>query len=65
MIEKQFTSINEERGTELVAERIVLDMDAHERYVVSPNFTIEFLRVTHSIPDCSTLVIDTPVGKSC
>lgn len=63
MIEKQFNSINEERGLDLVAERIVLDMDKHERYMISPNFTIEFLRITHSIPDCSTLVIDTPVGR--
>ena len=63
MIEKQFASINEERGTDLVPEVIVLNMDNHERNVVSPNFTIEFLRVTHSIPDCSTLIIDTPVGR--
>ena len=63
MIEKQFTSINEERGTELIPERVVLAMDNHERHVISPNFTIEFLRITHSIPDCSALVIDTPVGR--
>lgn len=63
MIQKQFASINEERGTDVEPDCTVLDMDAHDRYVVSPNFTIEFLRVTHSIPDCSTLVIDTPVGR--
>lgn len=63
MIEKQFDSINEERGTELKPECVVLAMDNHERHVISPNFTIEFLRITHSIPDCSTLVIDTPAGR--
>lgn len=63
MVEKQFMSINEERGTDLQPERIVLNMDDHERYVLTPNFTIEFLRITHSIPDCSTLVIDTPIGR--
>lgn len=63
MIEKQFASINEERGTELEPDLVVLAMDNHERHVISPNFTIEFLRITHSIPDCSTLVIDTPVGR--
>lgn len=63
MIEKQFDNINEERGTDLVADRVVLNMDAHERHVISPNFTIEFARITHSIPDCSALIIDTPIGR--
>jgi ribonuclease J len=63
MIAKQFENINEERGLDLQPERVVLNMDNHERHVISPAFTIEFLRITHSIPDCSTLVIDTPVGR--
>ncbi|MCA9309440.1 ribonuclease J [Candidatus Saccharibacteria bacterium] len=63
MIEKQFENINQERGTELEPEIIVLNMDDHERHVISPHFTIEFVRITHSIPDCSTLVIETPVGR--
>ncbi|MBP9738069.1 ribonuclease J [Candidatus Saccharibacteria bacterium] len=63
MIEKQFENINQERGTELNPDVIILNMDNHERHVISPSFTIEFLRITHSIPDCSTLVIDTPVGR--
>src|SRR6202521_3009314 len=32
-----------------------------ERVEVGP-FTIEFIRVTHSIPDCVALAIQTPVG---
>lgn len=63
MIEKQFENINQERGLELEPEIIVLAMDNHERHVISPHFTIEFLRITHSIPDSSSLVIDTPVGR--
>jgi len=63
MILKQFVNINEERGTELEPEVVVLAMDNHERHVVSPNFTIEFARITHSIPDCSALIIDTPAGR--
>lgn len=63
MIEKQFENVNEERGTELNPDIIVLNMDEHERFVISPSFTIEFLRVTHSIPDCSCLIIETPVGR--
>lgn len=63
MVKKQFDNINEERGLDLNPDLVVLNMDAHERHVISPNFTIEFLRITHSIPDCSSLVIDTPVGR--
>ncbi len=33
----------------------------HDRITVGP-FTIEFIRVTHSIPDCVALAIHTPVG---
>ncbi len=63
MVEKQFANVNEERGSEVVAETVILNMDNHERHVISSAFTIEFLRITHSIPDCSSLIIDTPVGR--
>lgn len=63
MIEKQFENVNQDRGTEIEAEIIPLAMDNHERNVITPNFTIEFLRITHSIPDASALIIDTPVGR--
>jgi ribonuclease J len=42
-------------GTQLVTVR------PRERVTVGP-FTIEFIRVTHSIPDCVALAIHTPVG---
>ena len=42
-------------GTRLVTVR------PRDRVTVGP-FTIEFIRVTHSIPDCVALAIHTPVG---
>jgi ribonuclease J len=33
----------------------------HDRVTIGP-FTVEFLRVTHSMPDCVALAIHTPVG---
>jgi ribonuclease J len=42
-------------GTQLVAVR------PRERVTVGP-FVIEFIRVTHSVPDCVALAIHTPVG---
>ncbi len=44
------------------------DVDLHEitpddRIKVSRNFTVDFFRMTHSIPDNSGLIIHTPIGR--
>lgn len=44
------------------------DVDLHEistdaRVKISPSFTVDFFRMTHSIPDNSGLVIHTPIGR--
>ena len=44
------------------------DVDLHEitpddRIKISRNFTVDFFRMTHSIPDNSGLVIHTPIGR--
>jgi ribonuclease J len=43
------------------AKRRLVRVRPRERVQVGP-FTIEFLRVTHSIPDCVALAIETPHG---
>lgn len=40
----------------------VLDPEAHERAQVGDNFSIELVRVNHSIPDATAVVIRTPLG---
>lgn len=40
----------------------VMDPDKHERVQLGA-FTVELVRVTHSIPDACAVVIDTPVGR--
>lgn len=40
----------------------ILDPEAHERAQVSDNFSIELVRVNHSIPDATAVVIRTPIG---
>jgi ribonuclease J len=55
MVEKQFE-------TEFELEKIVLNSDNHDRIKVGC-FMVESIRVTHSIPDCSMIVLDTPVGR--
>jgi len=41
--------------------RTLVPVRPPERVTVGP-FTIEFIRVTHSMPDCAALAIHTPVG---
>ncbi|MEI6850408.1 MAG: ribonuclease J [Candidatus Saccharibacteria bacterium] len=36
--------------------------DTHERVQIGDNFSIEFIRVPHSTPDCAAIVIRTPLG---
>ena len=48
----------EEHG---ISGRQLLPVRPRERVAIGP-FTIEFIRVTHSIPDCVALAIHTPVG---
>jgi ribonuclease J len=40
----------------------ILDPESHERVQVSDNFSIELVRVNHSIPDATAVVIRTPLG---
>ena len=41
----------------------VLDPESHERAQLGDNFSVELVRVNHSIPDASAVVIRTPVGN--
>lgn len=40
----------------------VLDPEAHERAQLGDSFSIELVRVNHSIPDATAIVVRTPVG---
>ncbi len=41
---------------------IIANIDNHERLKIG-DFFVEFIRVTHSIPDPAAICIDTPVGR--
>jgi len=40
----------------------VLDPEAHEQVQLGDNFSVELVRVNHSIPDATAVVIRTPLG---
>ncbi len=61
VVEKTFEDLP--AGTETFTPKLmVMNMDGHERLKVGV-FTIELIRITHSIPEASSVCIDTPVGR--
>jgi len=44
------------------ADYVPMEMDNHEKLKVGP-FFIELIRITHSIPECGAVNIETPVGR--
>lgn len=62
IVEKTFADEAEETGRDFKPELVIANADAHERLKIG-SFYIEFIRVTHSLPDATAICIDTPVGR--
>lgn len=62
IVERTFDDEQATTGQTYKPETIVMNMDAHERLKLG-SFMVEFLRITHSIPEASSVCIDTPVGR--
>jgi ribonuclease J len=62
VIEKSFNDEATETGDDFKPELVIANTDNHERLKVG-NFFIEFIRVTHSLPDAAAVCIETPVGR--
>jgi len=52
----------EEATTDYVPEYNIMDPEAHEQVFLGDNFSIELVRVNHSIPDATAVVVRTPEG---
>jgi len=52
----------EEATSGFEPEYIEMDPETHEQVVLSDNFSIELVRVNHSIPDATAVVVRTPLG---
>jgi len=62
MVTTQFEKLRERDSSIDSPDCRVLDMDTHEKVQLGI-FTVELIRVTHSIPESSAIVIDTPAGR--
>jgi ribonuclease J len=52
----------EESPDQYEPEYIEMNPENHDRQTLSDNFSVEMVRVNHSIPDSAALIIRTPVG---
>jgi ribonuclease J len=62
VVEKTFDDAAAETGLEYKPDLKVMNMDGHERLKLGV-FTLELVRITHSVPESSCIVLDTPVGR--
>lgn len=61
MVEKQLEGSDLDIG-DFKPESVAMNIDNNERLKIGP-FFVELLRVTHSIPDCTGVIVDTPLGR--
>ncbi|MDQ3158645.1 MAG: ribonuclease J [bacterium] len=61
IIEKSFADVPQ--GTEMFKPQLeTVNLDNHDKLKIGA-FDIEFIRITHSIPEAGSIAIGTPVGK--
>lgn len=62
VVEKTFEDSYAETGLEFKPILNVMNMDNHERIKLG-EFFIELVRITHSVPESSCIVVESPVGS--
>lgn len=62
VVEKTFEDLSAETGEMYTPQTVVMNMDNHERLKLG-NFTVELVRITHSVPESSCIIVDTPAGR--
>jgi len=62
IVEKAFEDLLADTGQNFKPEVITAQLDTHEKFKIG-SFSVEFVRVTHALPDAAALCIDTPVGR--
>ena len=62
VVEKTFEDATAESGLEFIPKTVIMNMDNHERLKLGV-FTVELVRITHSVPESTCIIVDTPVGR--
>jgi len=62
VVQKSFEDVDAELSEDFTLQMVPMNMDNHERLKIGP-FMIELVRITHSVPEASCVVVDTPVGR--
>ncbi|HUC90295.1 MAG TPA: ribonuclease J [Patescibacteria group bacterium] len=62
MIERQFENFGLPMPDGFELQTVVVNEETHERLKVGP-FFVELVRITHSIPGSTCIILDTPVGR--
>lgn len=62
MVEKHFQNFGQQYPDGFELKTVTMNEETHERLKVGP-FFVELVRITHSIPGSTVVVIDTPVGR--
>jgi ribonuclease J len=62
MVEKVFENFGGGLPTGFSLQTVIMNENTHEKLKIGP-FFVELVRITHSIPGSTCIVLDTPVGK--
>ena len=62
MIDKHFENFSQQMPDGFELKTVVMNEETHEKLKIGP-FFVELVRITHSIPGSTCVIVDTPVGK--
>ena len=62
IVKKSFEDLAVDTGLQFNPEVITTELDSHQKYKIG-SFLIEFIRVTHALPDAAAILLETPVGR--
>jgi ribonuclease J len=62
MIDKHFENFSQSMPDGFELKTVVMNEETHEKLKIGP-FFVELVRITHSIPGSTCVIVDTPVGK--
>jgi ribonuclease J len=62
VIEKSFADDEPKERIDFKPEFVIADLESHEQLKIG-GFYIEFIRVTHAVPEAAAICVTTPVGR--